>query len=145
MRRERAALLGTRSGMTSEPIVMHESEAPLERWSDSVRGDVGFRTLFGGGGTGTDSLTAGITEMEPGDWLGLHRHAPAEVYYILGGRGAVVLGGEVRAVGAGSAIFIPGNLEHGIRNAGEERLRFFYAFGVDSFAEVDYQFSASGR
>jgi mannose-6-phosphate isomerase-like protein (cupin superfamily) len=127
--------------MTNRALVLEESDVPLERWSDPVRGEVGFRTLFGDGAT-TDSLTAGVTELEPGGWLGHHRHRPAEVYYVVHGTGIVVLGEDERVVGAGSAVFIPGNLEHGIRNTGDTQLRFFYAFAVGSFAEVDYCFSA---
>ena len=129
--------------MSTRATVVHDSAVPLERWSDPVRGEVGFRTLFGGD-TATDSLTAGITEMEPGDWLGHHRHRPAEIYYVVAGRGTVELGGEEHPVRAGSAVFIPGDLEHGIRNTGTEPLRFFYAFAVGSFADIEYRFSADG-
>lgn len=131
--------------MASNPIVVNDSDVPLQRWSDPIRGEVGFRTLFGDGTMATDSLTAGVTEMEPGDWLGHHCHAPAEIYYILHGEGTLVLGGEERAVEAGSAVFIPGNLEHGIRNTGEGPLRFFYAFAVGTFADIEYRFSAESR
>ena len=130
--------------MASDPVVVDEFNVPLERWSDPVRGEVGFRTLFGDGTTATDSLTAGVAEMEPGDWLGRHRHEHSEVYYIVDGEGTVVLDGEERAVGAGSAVFIPGNVEHGIRNAGERPLRFFYAFAVGSFTDIEDRFSTAG-
>lgn len=127
--------------MGREPIVVQESELPLETWSDPVRGRIGFRTFFGGAGRSTESLTCGLAELVPGGWLGLHRHAPAEVYHVVEGAGTVVLGGEEHAVGAGSAVFIPGDVEHGVQNTGAEVLRFFYAFAVDSFDEVEYRFS----
>jgi mannose-6-phosphate isomerase-like protein (cupin superfamily) len=130
--------------MASRATVRAPSDVPVVRWSDAVRGEVGFRTLFGDDTTETDSLTAGVTEMEPGDWLGRHRHDPAEVYYIIEGDGTVVLDGDELAVGSGSAVFIPGNLEHGIRNTGDRVLRFFYAFPVSSFADVDYRFTGHG-
>jgi oxalate decarboxylase/phosphoglucose isomerase-like protein (cupin superfamily) len=44
-------------------------------------------------------------------------------------------------VRTGSAAYIPGNREHGIRNASEEPLRFFYAFGVGSFGDIEYRFT----
>ncbi len=110
-----------------------------------MRGEVAFRTLFGGDATATGALTAGLTEMAPGDWLGHHRHAPAEIYYVVAGEGIVDLGEEQQAVRAGSAVFIPGDLEHGIRNTGSEPLRFFYVFAVSSFADVDYRFSAESH
>ena len=66
--------------MTSRPTVLTPDDVPLVRWSDPVRGQVTFRTLFGDGTTETDSLTAVIAELEPGDWFGHHRHDPADVY-----------------------------------------------------------------
>ena len=122
--------------------MVDERDVPLTTWSDETRGVARFRTLIGDGTAPTDTLTAGVAEMEPGDWLGHHRHEPAEVYYIFQGEGTVTLGGEERVVKAGSAVFIPGNLEHGIRNTGSGPLRLFYAFAVDSFEDVEYHFPA---
>lgn len=125
----------------SDPLVVREDDVELETWSDAVRGEVGFRTLFGVPGRTTD-FTAGVTELEPGGWLGHHRHEPAEVYYVLDGEGLVRLDGEDHRVTAGTAVFIPGDSEHGIRNTGADRLRFFYAFAVGSFEEIEYRFTA---
>ena len=125
----------------SSPLVVHERDVAPESWSDPVRGEVGFRTLFGAGELATDALTLGITELAPGGWLGLHRHAPAEVYYVLQGEAVVTLSGVEHVVTAGSAVFIPGGAEHGIRNVGQGVVRFVYAFPVGSFADVVYEFS----
>ena len=127
--------------MDDRAIVVDELDVPPTRWSDETRGEVQFRTLIGDGRTPTHSLTAGVTEMKPGDWLGHHRHEPAEVYYVLEGEGTMTLSGEEVAVAAGSAVFIPGSLEHGIRNTGKGPLRFFYTFAVDRLDDVDYHFS----
>ena len=53
-------------------------------------------------------------------------------------------GGEI-PVSAGTAVFIPGMAEHGIRQTGDETLRLFYGFPVDSFDSVEYLFSAAPR
>ncbi len=50
------------------------------------------------------------------------------------------LDGDEIPVKAGSAVFIPGMAEHGIRQTGEATLRFFYVFAVDSFDGVEYLF-----
>jgi mannose-6-phosphate isomerase-like protein (cupin superfamily) len=71
----------------------------------------------------------------------LHRHAPAEVYYVVAGAGLMSLDGREIPVRAGSAVFIPGMAEHGIRQTGSEVLRLFYLFPVDSFDSVEYLFS----
>jgi mannose-6-phosphate isomerase-like protein (cupin superfamily) len=71
----------------------------------------------------------------------LHRHAPAEIYYVFRGAGLMSLDGRKIPVKAGSAVFIPGMAEHGIRPTGNEVLRLFYVFPVDSFDDVEYLFS----
>ena len=123
------------------PIVLREHDAAPEFWNDGAKGVLSFRTLFSAGTTETRSLTAGVADLESGHWLGLHRHTPAEVYYVVAGDGIVSLDGVEHSVSAGTAVFIPGNAEHGIRNTGPAPLRFFYAFAVDSFDDIEYQFT----
>lgn len=119
--------------------VISESNVQVETWSDAVRGEVAFRTVFGADPT-TPDFTAGVADLEPGGWLGHHRHEPAELYYVLVGDGVLDIDGEEYAVGAGTAAYIPGNSEHGIRNTGRSLLRFFYAFAIGSFDQVEYRF-----
>ena len=124
-----------------EAVVIRAGAAPEDGWDDPVKGRIAWRTLFSGDRTPTEALTLGLAELAPGGWLGLHRHAPAEIYYVLEGRGIVTLDGVEHEVSAGSAVFIPGNVEHGSRNTGDAPLRVLYAFPVDSFGEVEYRFS----
>jgi mannose-6-phosphate isomerase-like protein (cupin superfamily) len=126
-----------------DPRVVNEADVARESWMDPVRGEVGFRTLVGGDG-GPGDFTAGVADLEPGGWLGHHRHEPAELYYVLSGDGVVVVDGEEHAVAAGTAVSIPGDSEHGIRNSGPAPLRFFYVFAVGSFEEVEYRFTHQG-
>jgi len=127
------------------PFVLDEAQTPEDGWDDPVRGRLRWRTLFSQGLTQTAGMTCGVTELKPGDWLGLHRHAPPEVYYVFAGAGVLSLEGREIPVTAGSAVFIPGMAEHGIRQTGDEVLRLFYAFPVDSFDNVEYLFSAAER
>ena len=124
-----------------KPLVIGEADVTRDAWDDPVRGVLGFRTLISGGTTPTRTLTAGIADLNPGGWLGLHRHTPAEIYYVVEGHGIVTLDGADNPVSAGTAVYIPGDAEHGIRNAGHTPLRFFYAFALDSFDDVTYRFS----
>lgn len=124
------------------PHVVNETNAPRDGWDDPIKGRIGWRTLFSQGATPTEGVTCGLAELKPGDWLGLHRHAPPEVYYILAGNGVMSLEGREIAIGEGSAVFIPGMAEHGIRQTGAEVLRLLYAFPVNSFDSVEYLFSA---
>ena len=124
-----------------KPLVISESDVARDSWDDTAKGVLGFRTLFSAGTTVTRALTAGIADLNAGGWLGLHRHPPAEIYCIVEGRGTVTLEGADYPVSAGTAVYIPGDTEHGIRNTGPAPLRFFYAFAVDSFDDVTYRFS----
>jgi mannose-6-phosphate isomerase-like protein (cupin superfamily) len=126
-----------------EPIAVDEADAPLDGWDDPVRGRIHWRTLFSQGLTPSAGITCGVAQLGPGDWLGLHRHAPPETYYVIAGAGTVSLDGREIPVKAGSAVFIPGMAEHGIRHTGTEVLRLFYAFPVDSFDGVEYLFSGA--
>ncbi len=125
------------------PIVVDEANAPRDGWDDPVRGRIHWRTLFSRGLTPSEGMTCGVAELGPGDWLGLHRHAPPEIYYVFAGAGVVSLDGREIAVKAGAAVFIPGMAEHGVRQTGSEVLRLFYAFPVNSFDSVEYLFSGA--
>ena len=127
------------------PFALDEADLAEDGWDDPVRGRLRWRTLFSKGVTPTAGMTCGVAELQPGDWLGRHRHAPAEIYYVFAGAGLVSLDGREIPVKAGSAVFIPGMAEHGIRQTGSETLRLFYAFPVDSFDGVEYLFSAAPR
>jgi mannose-6-phosphate isomerase-like protein (cupin superfamily) len=124
-----------------KPLVISESDVARDSWDDTTKGVLEFRTLFSAGTTATQALTAGVADLNAGDWLGLHRHTPAEIYYIVQGHGTVTLDGADYPASAGTAVYIPGGTEHGIRNTGPTPLRFFYAFAVDSFDDVTYRFS----
>ena len=130
--------------MGVQPQVRNSSQVEPELWNDPVRGDVSFRVLFSADRTPTSALYTGLTELAPGGWLGRHRHSHAEVYHLVEGSGVVVLEGEEHPVAAGSAVFIPGDAEHGIRNTGAGPLRFVYAFATDSVEDVVYRFSDDG-
>ena len=129
-----------RDGVVSDGWVIHALEVETETWSDTVRGDVSFRTVTGDRRSAPE-LTAGVSELAPGGWLGHHRHDPAELYYVIEGNGLLTLAGEEHPVAAGSVAYIPGNIGHGIRNTGTGALRFFFVFPVGSMADVEYRFS----
>jgi len=128
------------NGTTVAPHVVDEATVFRDGWDDPRRGRVHWRTLFSQGLTPSEAITCGVADLGPGDELKAHRHAPPEVYYVFAGQGVVRIDGAETPVKAGSAVFIPGMAEHGIRQSGAERLRFFYAFPVDSFDSVEYLF-----
>ena len=124
------------------PVLIHPEECEQEGWDDPAKGGVLWWTLLSADRTPSHSMTCGVAEIGVGEAGALikHKHAQAEVYHVLSGEGVVTIEDEAYAVRAGSTMFIPGNLEHGTRNTGQEPLRLFYIFAVDSFAEVIYEF-----
>jgi len=63
-----------------------------------------------------------------GDRIPLHRHDVDEVVTVLNGEGEYTLGDDVRAVGAGDAVFIPAGVVHGTRNTGDRALHVHAVF-----------------
>lgn len=129
--------------MQPVPVVRHLDEVEEITWSDH-RGRISFRTGIGDGTVPSADLCSGVARLEPGGWLALHRHAAPEVYQVLSGTGVVTLDGQQHEVGAGSAVYIPGNREHGIRNSGDGPLEFVYVYQTDSITDVDYVWSPAG-
>ncbi len=68
------------------------------------------------------------------------RHEPAEIYFIVSGRGEVDIGDRSQPVGPGCAIYIPPDVRHALRCTGAEPLVFVFAFPRDRFDEIAYHF-----
>lgn len=66
--------------------------------------------------------------LHPGASIGAHVNDKDEIYYVLSGRGALTLNGEVREVGAGHAILTRNGDSHALRQLGEEDLVIFIVF-----------------
>jgi quercetin dioxygenase-like cupin family protein len=130
----------------TQGVVVQETACPLEGWDDALRGTLVWRTLLSGDRTPTSQMTLGVTDVGPGQPspFHLHRHAQAEIYYVLSGEGVVDIDGAEHALRAGSSVFIPGNVWHGARNTGREVLRLLYVFAADSFSDVHYIFQTEG-
>lgn len=129
--------------MRFEPAIVDVADREWESWPAELteqRGCVRWKTLLSGDLTSSDTLTLGIAMLPPGGVLREHRHAQAELYLVLEGAGVVTVGEAVRPVAAGTAVFIPGNTAHAIRNDGDRELRFAYVLAADSFADVEYLF-----
>ena len=126
----------------SQPVITRTQERQREEWDDPVRGNTAFYTLLSSDITPTDSMCAGVAEVAPGSGgARSHRHAEAEIYYILEGTGILTVDGVETIVSKDAVIFIPGNAEHGLRNESTTVLKLFYVFPTGRFSEVVYQFA----
>ncbi len=122
------------------PQRVEAAQQLLEGGDDPAFGTVRWRTLFCADRTQTSGLVVGIAEFPPGGTLLPHRHTPAEVYFGLEGSAVVTVDGLNQPMGPGTALFVPGDAEHGTV-AGPDGFRMLYVFPQDRFSDVAYRFS----
>jgi quercetin dioxygenase-like cupin family protein len=53
-----------------------------------------------------------------------HSHAGQEIFYVLSGRGKVLVGEETQVLESGEAIQVECTVEHGIKNVGDSAMRY---------------------
>lgn len=58
------------------------------------------------------AMSAGLYVLQPGEPDKQGPHHEDELYYIVGGRATIRVGGEDRPVVPGSAIYVPAGVEH---------------------------------
>jgi quercetin dioxygenase-like cupin family protein len=101
----------------------------------------GFKTwlLIGESNSGSKEISIQMTEVEPQAMQFLHSHQEAQCYYVVRGKGLMIIDEEERPVVEGDAIFIPPNASHGIKNIGSEKLAYLTAnraFGVEKESSI---------
>jgi mannose-6-phosphate isomerase-like protein (cupin superfamily) len=57
----------------------------------------------------------------------IHSHEPEQCYFILRGKGLMIIENEEKTVEPGDAIYIPSNKKHGIKNIGADILEYLTA------------------
>ena len=112
----------------------------VEGGTDPTYGNVTWRTLISADRTPSTDFLLGVAGFPAHGVLHLHRHLPPEFYFCTAGSGTVTIDGVEHPVSSGSAVFIPGNAEHGVV-AGENGLTFAYGFAQNAFSDIEYVFS----
>ncbi len=72
-------------------------------------------------------LTTTVVLVDPNGEQPVHKHAPEQVYFVLEGSGLMTVGTETQEAGPGDCVFVPSDTPHGVRNTGQEILRYFSA------------------
>lgn len=126
----------------AEPVIRRIGDVPQHEWNSAIRGSVRWWELIGGDTMPTSELVVGIAEVPVGAGKPSrgHTHAPAEVYYIISGRGEVFVDGETYPIESGMAVWIPSNAEHVACKTSNPPLRLMYVFARDKFSDITYCF-----
>ncbi len=78
--------------------------------------------------TGTKELTFLVSIIPPNSTTGPHIHEANEIMYVASGRGVSLTNDKKSAIQLDSVIFVPKNVEHEIKNTGEETLKLICVF-----------------
>ncbi len=69
--------------------------------------------------------------LHDGASIGLHAHGKDEIYYVVSGRGEIVIDGKLHTVGAGTAILTRDGSSHSLRQAGKQPLTLLIVYARD--------------
>lgn len=122
-----AALAGAR-GMAAAAAssVLPSKVYPYDELPVRESGENSFRPILDGNTHAGVRVEAHATELAPGTGPHApHRHKHEEMFLVREGTVEVFIEGKTTNLGPGSAAFVASNEEHGIRNAGSTRARYF--------------------
>jgi mannose-6-phosphate isomerase-like protein (cupin superfamily) len=77
--------------------------------------------------TSAKNLSIQISVIPVGSKQPIHAHEPEQCYYIMKGKGLMIIEDETKEVTSGDAIYIPSNKDHGIKNLGDIALEYLTA------------------
>ena len=75
----------------------------------------------------TQNISLQVSEIPISSEQPVHNHAPEQCYYIIKGKGLMIIEEETREVTAGDAVHIPSNKKHGMKNIGNDTLEYLTA------------------
>ena len=78
-------------------------------------------------------------EVAPGSAVYPHEHPTHEFYFVMSGRGIMIVAGEERPVGPGDLVYIPPDTVHSLRPTGGGAIHCFcFAVAVKGAPPIDY-------
>jgi len=83
--------------------------------------------LIGSQNSSAQDISIQISEIPAGSEQPVHNHDPEQCYYIIRGKGLMIIEEETKEVHAGDAVYIPSNKKHGIKNLGDGVLEYLTA------------------
>jgi len=76
----------------------------------------------------TDGCTVLLSLISPGNGTGSHTHSSDEIMYIVSGRGMARVRNETSTIREGILLFAPRDVEHEVRNTGDETIKVFCVY-----------------
>ncbi len=115
----------------------HSEERVLNGANPNLR----WRFLFDASKHQNEDLSMGCLRVPVGESLPLHYHEEQEIYYILQGKGEVLMSAtDAKSVRQGDSVYIPKSTPHGMKNIGETDFMFLWIFPTDSWHDVEYNY-----
>lgn len=75
------------------------------------------------------SMSMGLVTFQPGKCSAPHAHdTEQEAWYVISGKGTIIVGDEAAEVGADSVVVSPPRLVHQIVNTGDKEMRVLWVF-----------------
>jgi len=104
-------------------FVVKSNEAKIETY-----GGIGFvsKELITYENTGSKTMRLALIELPPGGATREHKHNCEEVFYIIEGKGVVIIEGKEYEIEAGDAVYIKENLRHKTVNTGNVPLKYIF-------------------
>lgn len=103
-------------------ILQYTDVTPTSFESNTAKGVAGRVAI--GKNDGANNFCMRVFEIAPGGNTPKHAHDWEHEIFVHAGEGEVLRGGRWNPVKPGNVLFIPGNEEHQIRNAGKELFVF---------------------
>ena len=100
--------------------IMHYTEAEGRAYGSPAK-DVTGRVVIGKA-DGADNFCMRVFELAPGGYTPRHTHAWEHEQFVHAGRGSVLMNDKWFDFGPGIVVFVPANVEHQLKNTGEEPL-----------------------
>ena len=119
-------------------VVSHLKDQPWNE--DKDQGKLRWKYIADSTQLMIHGLSCGVLVLPPGEELLLHHHSPQEVYIIRRGKGLLLSSLSSKKVYEDSFVYIPKNVNHGLKNTGEEDLEILWIFPTDCWEEVEYIF-----
>lgn len=101
--------------------IIHYEDVEAKHFDGEVARALSGRVLIGKA-DGADHFCMRLFEFSPGGFSPRHTHPWEHEIFFHSGQGEVLCQDEWKPVAAGSAVFVPPETEHQVRNTGREKL-----------------------